>query len=58
MRPRDPARAVVLVEGESGRIAVETLSARRGRDLTAEGVAVAPIGGAQAIARVLDRVGV
>jgi len=46
-------RAVVLVEGVSDQVAVETLAARRGRDLTAEGVEVVPIGGAQAIGRVL-----
>src|SRR5690242_13189157 len=34
------ARAVILVEGVSDRIAVETLAARRGRDLAGEGVAV------------------
>jgi hypothetical protein len=44
-------RAVILVEGPSDRIAVETLAARRGRDLAAEGVAVVAIGGAQAIER-------
>jgi hypothetical protein len=47
------AKAVVLVEGESDRIAVETLAARRGRDLAAEGVAVVVIGGAHALDRVL-----
>jgi hypothetical protein len=46
-------KAVVLVEGESDRIAVQTLAARRGRDLAAEGVAVLSIGGAHALARVL-----
>jgi len=46
-------RAVVLVEGESDRIAIETLATRRGRDFAAEGVAVVPIGGAQAIERAL-----
>ena len=46
-------RAVVLVEGESDRIAVETLAARRGRDLAAEGVTLVAIGGAQAVARTL-----
>jgi len=46
-------RAVVLVEGVSDQVAVETLAARRGRDLAAEGVDVVPIGGAQAIGRVL-----
>ena len=44
-------QAVVLVEGPSDRIALETLAARRGRDLAAEGVAVVAIGGAQAIER-------
>ena len=46
-------KAVVLVEGPSDRIALETLAARRGRDLTAEGVTVVAIGGAQAIERTL-----
>ena len=45
--------AVVLVEGPSDRIAVETLAARRGRDRAAEGVTVVAIGGAQAIERTL-----
>jgi hypothetical protein len=44
-------RAIVLVEGVSDRVAVETLAVRRGRDLAAEGVAVVAIGGAQAIER-------
>jgi Overcoming lysogenization defect protein-like, TOPRIM domain len=46
--------AVVLVEGASDRIALETLARRRGRDLAAEGVSVVAIGGAQAVGRVLD----
>ena len=46
-------KAVVLVEGESDRIAVETLAARRGRDLAAEGVAVVAVGGAHALERAL-----
>jgi hypothetical protein len=49
------ARAIVLVEGISDQIALETLAARRGRDLEGEGVAVVPIGGAQAIGRFLAR---
>ncbi|HSC49053.1 MAG TPA: TOPRIM nucleotidyl transferase/hydrolase domain-containing protein [Gaiellaceae bacterium] len=48
-------RAVVLVEGTSDRIALETLARRLGRDLAAEGVAVEAIGGAQAIRRALAR---
>ena len=50
-------RAAVLVEGISDQQAVETLARRRGRDLEAEGVAVVPIGGAQAIGRVLTELG-
>jgi hypothetical protein len=46
--------AVILVEGPSDRIALETLAARRGRDLAAEGVAVVAIGGAQAIERAVQ----
>lgn len=44
---------VILVEGESDRIAVATLATRRGRDLTSEGVAVIAVGGAHALQRVL-----
>jgi hypothetical protein len=47
----------VLVEGISDRNALGALAARRGRDLDAEGVAVVPIGGAQAIGRFLTRFG-
>ena len=47
------ARAVILVEGFSDQIALETLAGRRGRDLVAEGVAIVPIGGAQALGRFL-----
>lgn len=49
------ARAVVLVEGFSDQIALEALAARRGRDLDREGVAIVPIGGAQALGRFLTR---
>ena len=52
----DP-RAVVLVEGFSDQVALETLAKRRGRELAAERVAVVPIGGAQAIGRFLDHFG-
>ena len=51
------ARAVVLVEGISDQIAVETLAGRRGRRLGAEGVTVVPVGGAHAVARYLRRFG-
>jgi hypothetical protein len=51
------AEAVVLVEGISDQIAVETLAARRGRDLDAERVVILPIGGAHAITRHLMQLG-
>ncbi len=38
-------RAVVLVEGHSDRVALQTLATRRGRDLAAEGVEVVAMGG-------------
>ena len=47
------SRAVVLVEGISDKVAVETLARRRGRDLEGEGISVVAIGGAQAIGRFL-----
>jgi hypothetical protein len=50
-------RAVVLVEGISDRHALEALAERRGRRLDAEGVAIVPIGGAQAIGGFLQRFG-
>ena len=53
----DGARVVVLVEGVSDQIAVETLARRHARDLAAEGVAVLPIGGAHGAARYLRRFG-
>ena len=50
-------RAVVLVEGVSDRRALETLAARRGRVLAADGVAVVAMGGAKNIGRFLERYG-
>jgi hypothetical protein len=50
-------RTVVLVEGISDRVALETLARRRGRELDAEGVVVVSMGGAQAIGAFLDRFG-
>jgi hypothetical protein len=44
---------VVLVEGVSDRIAIETLARRLGRDLAADDVSVVPVGGAHAIGRFL-----
>jgi hypothetical protein len=48
---------VVLVEGISDQHAVETLAARSGRDLDAEGVVVIPMGGATNITHFLDLFG-
>ena len=53
----DGARAIVLVEGISDQIALETLAARHGRELDREGILIVPIGGAQAIHRFLTRFG-
>jgi predicted ATP-dependent endonuclease of OLD family len=38
------ALAIVLVEGISDQVALETLAARRGRDLARERVRIVPIG--------------
>ncbi len=46
---------VVLVEGASDQIALETLAARLGRDLRSEGVAIEPMGGATNIRAFLAR---
>jgi len=48
-------RGVVLVEGRSDRLAVETLARRRGRDLEADGIAVVPMGGYGSLPRVLEQ---
>jgi len=56
MKDMEP-RTVVLVEGLSDKVALETLAERRGRDLDGEGVSIVPIGGAQAVGRFLDRFG-
>ncbi len=50
-----PRRTVVLVEGESDRVAVTTLARRSGRDLGAEGVDVVAMGGATNVHRFLGR---
>ncbi|HEX8802848.1 MAG TPA: TOPRIM nucleotidyl transferase/hydrolase domain-containing protein [Acidimicrobiales bacterium] len=55
--PAPRLRAVVLVEGESDRAAVEALAGRQGRDLAAEGVAVLAMGGAGNVGRFLARYG-
>src|SRR5262245_50876909 len=48
---------VVLVEGTSDRLAVETLARRRNRDLDAEGVAVVQMGGYGNLPLLLGRYG-
>ncbi|WP_284736045.1 TOPRIM nucleotidyl transferase/hydrolase domain-containing protein [Dongia deserti] len=49
------ARSIVLVEGISDQIAVETLASLQARDLTKEGVVVVPIGGSRSVSRFLAR---
>ena len=53
----ESARAVVLVEGISDQIALETLAGCQGRNLAAEGTVIVPIGGAHAVTRYLVRFG-
>jgi hypothetical protein len=48
---------VILVEGVSDQIAIETLARAEGRDLEALQAAIVPIGGAQAFGQFLDRFG-
>jgi hypothetical protein len=50
-------RTVVLVEGTSDAVALETLAERRDRNLDAEGVVIVPMGGAQSIGRFLAHYG-
>ncbi len=45
--------AVLVVEGDSDRAALEAVAVRRGRDLTAEGVRVVALGGATNVRRFL-----
>jgi len=53
----DRVGTVILVEGPSDAVAVETLAARAGRDLAAERVSVVPVGGATAVRRFLEPFG-
>jgi hypothetical protein len=50
-------RMFVLVEGVSDQAALETLAARRARDLEGEGVSIIPMGGATTIGHFLDLLG-
>ncbi|HEY6566962.1 MAG TPA: TOPRIM nucleotidyl transferase/hydrolase domain-containing protein [Actinomycetota bacterium] len=56
-QPNSDRPGVVLVEGESDRLAVETLASRRGRDLAAERVRVVSMNGIGNIAMFLRRYG-
>ncbi len=51
------SRAVVLVEGVSDQVALETLAERRGRNLSAEDISILPMGGATNIRSFLDLFG-
>lgn len=51
------SRGVVLVEGISDQIALETLATRQGMDIGGEGIVILPIGGAHAITVHLQRLG-
>ena len=51
------ARTVILVEGESDRVAVEAVAVRLGRDLLDEGITVQPMGGATNVRRFVERFG-
>jgi len=53
----DDLRTVVLVEGISDQLALETLAERGGRNLHAEGISIVPMGGAMNIGTFLDRFG-
>jgi hypothetical protein len=53
----ESARSVLLVEGISDQIALETLAGRLGRDLEAERIVIVPVGGAQALSRHLGHFG-
>ncbi len=53
----ESARTVVLVEGISDQMALQTLARRHGRDLGAEGIVIVPIGGAHAVTRYIEMFG-
>ena len=57
MAKAESARSVVLVEGISDQMALETLASVDGRDLEDEGIVIVPIGGAQAASRYLLQFG-
>jgi hypothetical protein len=57
LRKAERARAIVLVEGISDQIALETLAARRSRLLDGDECVIVPVGGAHAITTHLERFG-
>jgi hypothetical protein len=59
LHPAGPSgsRAIILVEGMSDQVALETLARRRGQQLAAQGIAVVHMGGATNISHFLDRLG-
>jgi Overcoming lysogenization defect protein-like, TOPRIM domain len=57
MKVRAETSAVVLVEGVSDQVAIQTLAERRGIDLAAAGIQLVRLGGAHRIARVLAELG-
>jgi hypothetical protein len=54
---RAHARAVILVEGWSDQAALETLALKQGRNLTAEGIGVLPMGGITNIGKFAQTLG-
>jgi len=54
---RDDARALLVVEGVSDQIAIETLAERRGIDLAGARIRVVPLAGAHRIGRFLEELG-
>ena len=57
MSTSDQPACVIIVEGSSDQVALETLARRRGYDLERNGIVIVPIGGAHAIDRVLSQYG-
>jgi hypothetical protein len=56
-RLSEAARAVVLVEGMSDKLALEALAVRRGRDLDADGTAIVSMGGSKNFGSFMTRFG-
>lgn len=56
-RAGETSRAVILVEGVSDQRAIEALARCRGRDLSAEDVAIIPVAGATNLRRFLELLG-